>query len=281
MAYHRIYRYTSIGRPLKPDLPAHKAVLVMLPLGALLGAVYAWMDGQAASQVLRQALYFFLIVYGAWALSRELDPDDPTVAFISLVAGVLAALAVDSPGILIVFATLGLVRMVNRSSGRVARLSDSAILLILALLVIYATESPLYGVVAGMAFFLDGVLKEPLRRQWVFGMICIGGTVVYMVDHDTGFSQVTVPDSLFGWLAVLFLLIFALNTLLLKSVQSKGDSNGKVLDAGRVRGGMAIGLLAALQGVSRLDQVVIIVAVIAGICFGMAFKKRFQAPATG
>ena len=57
----------------------------MLPLGALLGAVYAWMDGQAASQVLRQALHFFLIVYGAWALSRELDPDDPTVAFVGIV----------------------------------------------------------------------------------------------------------------------------------------------------------------------------------------------------
>ena len=281
MAYHKIYRYTSIGRPLEPGLPAHKALLVLMPLGALLGAVYAWMDGQAALQVLRQALYFLLIVYSSWALARELDPDNPMVAYISLVAGMLAALAVDSPGILIVFTTLGLVRMVNRSSGLAARQSDSIILLIFVLLVIYDTGSPFYGVVAGAAFFLDGILREPLRRQWVFGMVCMGGTVVYMVDHDTGFSQVTAPDSLFGWLAVLFLLIFVLNTLLLKSVQSKGDSNGKALDAARVRGGMAIGFLAALQGISRPDQVVIIIAVIAGICFGMAFRKGFQAPATG
>jgi len=281
VAYHKIYRYTSIGRPLEPGLSAHKTLLVLMPLGALLGAVYAWMDGQAALQVLRQALYFLLIVYSSWALARELDPDNPMVAYISLVAGMLAALAVDSPGILIVFTTLGLVRMVNRSSGLAARQSDSIILLIFVLLVIYATDSPFYGVVAGAAFILDGILKEPLRRQWVFGMVCMGGTVVYMVDHDTGFSQVTAPDSLFGWLAVLFLLIFVLNTLLLKSVQSKGDSNGKALDAARVRGGMAIGFFAALQGISRPDQVVIIVAVIAGICFGMAFRKGFQAPATG
>jgi hypothetical protein len=239
------------------------------------------MDGQTTLQVFRQALYFLLIVYVSWALARELDSDHPTVAFISVVASVLAALAVDSPGLLIVFATLGLVRMVNRSSGLVARKSDSIILLIFALAVIYATDSPFYGVVAGMAFLLDGVLKEPLRRQWIFGLVCIGGTVVYMVDHDTGFSQVNTPDSLFGWLAVLFLLIFALNALLLQSVQSKGDSGGKALDAGRVRGGMAIGFFAALQGISRPDEVVIIVAVIAGICLGMAFRKGFQAPAPG
>lgn len=281
MSYHRIYRYTSIGRPLVPGLPAHKALLVLMPLGALVGAVYAWMDGQAVMQILRQALFYLLIVYGSWALARELDIDDPTVAFISLVVCVLAALAVDSPGVLIVFTTLGLVRIVNRSSGLVARKSDSTILLIFVLLLIYATDSPFYGIVAGMAFFLDGVLKEPLRRQWVFGMVCIGGTVVYMVDHDTGFSQVAAPDSLFGWLAILFLLIFALNAMLLKSVQSRGDSNGKLLDAARVRGGMAVGLFAALQGISRPDQVVIIVAVIAGICFGMAFRKGFKVPAPG
>ncbi len=132
-----------------------------------------------------------------------------------------------------------------------------------------------------MAFILDGSLSEPLRRQWVFALVCFGGTVVYMVDHDIGLTHMSAPDSLFEWFAVLFLLIFGLNTLLLKKVYAKGDVNGRKLDLNRVRGGMAVGLFAALQGIDRPDGIVIIVATIAGICIGMAFRKGFKAPAAG
>ena len=50
------------------------------------------------------------------------------------------------------------------------------------------------------------------------------------------------------------------------------------LDPGRVRGAMMIGLLAAVQGIYRSQEVVILVAVISGICFGMAFRKGFKTP---
>ena len=254
---------------------------MVLPVGAVLGAVVAWMNGRPVIEILQQALFFLLIVYLSWALARELDPDDRVAAFISLAASLLAAIAVDAPGLLIVFTTLGLVRVVNRSSGIAARKSDSVILLLLVLAVMYTTESPFFGVVAALAFILDGTLKDPLRHHWVFGLISLAATIVYMVDHDIGLGGLTAPDTLFEWLAMLFLLIFALNTLLLKVVHSKGDANGKTLDLGRVRGGMAVGLFAAVQGVSRPDGVVIIVAVIAGICIGMAFRKGFKAPVAG
>jgi hypothetical protein len=281
LAYHRIYKYTSIGRPLEPGFTSNKAVLILMPFGMALGAVTAWMDGQAGMQLLQQALMFLLIVFGSWALARELDPDDHVAAFISMAAAIFAALLVDAPGILIVFTTLGLIRVVNRSTGLAARKADSILVMVLALLVIYATESPFFGVVAALAFILDGSLKEPLRHQWIFGLVCLGGTVVYMVDHDIGMGQLSPPNTLFEWLTLLFLLIFALNTLLLKKVYSKGDMNGKTLDLGRVRGGMAVGLFAALQGIVRPDGVVIIVASIAGICIGMAFRKGFKAPVAG
>jgi hypothetical protein len=281
LAYHRVYKYTSIGRPLEPAYPSNKAVLILIPLGAVIGAVAAWVDGQSGVQLLQQALLFLLIVFGSWALARELDPDDHAAAFISMAAALFAALIVDAPGILIVFTTLGLVRIVNRSTGLVARMGDSVIVMLLALLVIYSTKSPFFGIVAALAFILDGSLKEPLRHQWVFGLVCLGGTIVYMVDNDIGVGHLSAPDSLFEWLALLFLLIFALNTILLRKVHSKGDSSGKRLDLSRVRGGMAVGLFAALQGIVRPDDVVIIVATIAGICIGMAFRKGFKAPVTG
>jgi hypothetical protein len=50
------------------------------------------------------------------------------------------------------------------------------------------------------------------------------------------------------------------------------------LDLNRVRAGMAVGLFAAVQGIYHPQEVALIVAVIAGICFGMAFRKGFKTP---
>ncbi len=281
MSYHRIYKYTSIGRPLETKNPTNKAVLLLMPLAALLGAVTAWMGGSAGGQVLQAAISFTLIAFGSWALARELFPDDNPAAFISMALAVLAALSFESPGILIVFATLGLVRIVNRSTGMTAKMTDSVIVMLLAFWVIYSTQSPFFGAVAALAFLFDGSLKEPLRQQWVFALICFGGMIVYMVDHDVGLAYFLAPDSLLEWLSLAVLLVLALNMFLLKKVRSGADLNGRPLDIGRVKGGMAIGLFAAFQGLAALQGVILLVATIAGIAIGMAFRKAFRAPASG
>ena len=193
----------------------------------------------------------------------------------------MVALTVDAPGLLVVFVTLGLARIVNRTTGLAARKSDSAVLALLSILVIYTSASPFYGLVAGLAFILDGSLKEPLRHQWLFGLVCVGATIVYMVDHDVGLAQLSPPDSLFGWLGLLALLVFGLNTLLTRKVHARADVNRRRLDVNRVRGGMAVGLFAGVQGITRPESVAVIIAVIAGICVGMAIRKGFRAPASG
>jgi hypothetical protein len=254
-------------------------VLLLLPAAALLGAAAAWLAGSGSLQALQQAVIYALVLFGSWALARELNPDDNPAAFLSLACGMLVVLLVASPGVLIVFVTLGLVRIVNRSTGLAARKTDSIVLTLLSIIVIYATESPLFGAVAALAFVLDGSLQEPLRRQWLFGLVCLGATIVYMVDHDIGPGMLRAPDTLVEWLSLLFLLIFALNILLTRTVNSRGDINGRPLELKRVRGGMAVGLFAGLQGIQTIAGVAVIIAVIAGICIGMAFRKGFRAPA--
>ena len=278
MASYRLYQYTSIGRPLDPAYPTNKAVLALMPAAAVLGAVLAWSAGAGLLEVLQQALVFALILFGSWALARELDPDDNPVAFISMACAMVVALTVSSPGLLIVFVTLGLVRIVNRTTGLAARRLDSLVLMVLSIALIYLTESPMFGLVAALAFILDGSLKDPLRQQWIYGLVCLGGTIVYMVDHDISLGQLQAPDALLEWLTVLFLLIFALDMALTRSVRSTGDVGGRPLDVNRVRGGMAVGLCAALQGIQSPAGVAVIVAVIAGICIGMAFRKGFRPP---
>ena len=281
MSYHRIYKYTSIGRPLEPAYWTNKAVLILMPLAALLGAVMAWLGDGQGMQILQSAIAYLLIAFGSWALARELFPDDNPAAFVSMALAILAALSFDSPGILIVFATLGLVRIVNRSTGMAARKTDSIIVTLLVFWVIYATGSPFFGVVAALAFVFDGSLKNPLRHQWVFALICFGGMIVYMVDHDVGLAYFSAPDSLIEWLSLIALLILALDLFLLKKIRSVADLNEQPLDLTRVKGGMAVGLFAAFQGLGALENVILLVATVAGIAFGMAFRKAFQVPASG
>ena len=280
MANHRIYQYTSLGRPLEPSVPAARVVIYLLPVAVLLGGIVGWFRSADFGSALQFAAVLALVLYTAWALAREMDPDDSPAAFISMAFGVLAALLVHAPGLLIVVVTLGLVRMVNRSSGLEPKRTDSVLLMVLSIWVIYASELHLFGVIAALAFFMDGSLRNPNRSQWVFGFVCLGATLVYMIDHDIGFPFMHWPRTLFEWVSLLFIFIFALDTLLLKRVRSKGDVDGIRLDVARVRGGMTVGFLAALQGISanRPEEVSVIVATLAGLCVGFAFRKAFKVP---
>ena len=96
MANHRIYRYTSLARPPNPAGRAGKVVLYLLPVAALLGAVMGWLRMASFGGVALYAAVFTLVLYGAWALARELDPDDSPVSFISMALGLLAALLARS-----------------------------------------------------------------------------------------------------------------------------------------------------------------------------------------
>lgn len=279
MVNYRIYQYTSIARPPDPAETAMRVIGYLLPVVAVLGGVLAWQGGQDLPGVLRAALLFPLALYGCWALARELDPDDTPAAFLGAGLAMLAMAVAAAPGVLIVYVTLGLVRMVNRSSGLSARRSDSILLTVFAIWLMYAMASPFYGLVAALAFLLDGSLRDPLRRQWLFALVCVGAFIVYAVDHEFGLSQLGVPDSLFEWMGLLFVVIFALDTALLRRVRARGDVNNRPLDVNRVRGGMTVGFLAALQSLTEPDHVVLIVAVLAGLCVGIALRKGFRAPA--
>ena len=70
MANHRMYQYTSLGRPLEPSLPAGKAVLYLLSAAAVLGMVMGWVRQGNFTGVLYTAALFPLVIYGTWALSR-------------------------------------------------------------------------------------------------------------------------------------------------------------------------------------------------------------------
>jgi hypothetical protein len=274
----RLYKYTAIGRPLDPSWPSNNAVLILLPLAALTGLGWSLIAGEGIWPALHRAVIFALAVFGCWALARELLPDDHVAAFVSLALGFLAAIAFLTPGLLVLFTTIGLVRVLNRSSGLRARISDSIMVTLLVIWTVYATQSPWFGAVAALAFFLDGVLRKPCKRQWLFALICFGSMVVYIVDYDVTWWPLFVPDTLLKWLAVLAALLFFLHLVLLKKVDSRDDVKQEQLDLARVKAGMVIGVLATLQGLESMPQVILPLASIGGLCIGITFRRAFRSP---
>ncbi len=176
------------------------------------------------------------------------------------------------------FTTLGLIRQVNRTTGLEARLSDSVLLLALTLWVVYGTGNPLFALAAGLSFALDGSLIRPLRRQWLFALLSFGATVVYMVDHDVGREVYSVPNSLPQWLAALAAVVLGLYIFRTRRLTSVSDVSRRPLDPGRVQGGMAVAVLAVVQGLPEVGEVSLLAAAMAGVCLAGAFRRSFRNP---
>lgn len=264
-----------------PAWATNKAVLILLPVLFALGLAWSLYTGNAWQTAAEQGLVMAMAAFGSWALGRELMPDDNAAAFISMAVAVLACLSFGSPGLLMLFTTLFLVRIVNRSSGLVAMTRDSVLVTVLVIWTVYATKMPWMGAVAALAFVFDATLQNPQRRQLGFAILCLGTMIVYIVDHDVAWKFLERPDSLLQWLAVAAVLLFGLSLTTLKKVHSCGDVNGKRLDTRRVKAGMAVALLACLQGLGQISEVVLLVAAIGGLCMAIAFQRSFRGTAKG
>ena len=274
----RFRRFSSILRVPDPSQPAERAVLIALPVAALAGVAWSLAaDSPAIGVALQRGGVMLLGTYGAWALARELLPDDRAAALVSFALAFFTCLALARPSLLTLFATLGLVRIVNRSSGLAARMPDSVAVAALVVWAVYATASPWFAAVGALGFLLDATLRRPLQRELLFMLVCGVAMVAYIVDHDVAWLEPVPPARLMEWLAVIALVLFSLHLLLLRQVDANGDAGGERLDVERVRGGMAIAILAALQGLDRLPDVALLVASIGGLCFGIAFRRAFRA----
>jgi len=250
MTHERLYRVTSIGRPLDPSYRTNLAVLMLMPAAATIAAVVAAVRGDGLGAIAAQALVGPVTAFGAWALARELAPDDNPAAFISMALAFAASLTADSPSLLLLFATLGMVRIVNRTVGPPARLTDSVAVLGLVLATAWITQSPVLPVVGAVAFALDASLEHGVRRQLALAVLALAGAAVAVRVLDPAAANHAIPVGLgasVGAVSVGFGIAIART----RRVRSLADVTGQPLSVNRVRAGMFIGLLVAAQAVLR------------------------------
>lgn len=245
---------TSIGRPLDRNVATNRAVLQLMPIAGIVAAMVALVRGSSLPQIVWWGIAGVLLVLGTWALTRELAPDDNAVAFVSAALGFLTLPLVMPLSLLVLFATMLLIRIVNRTAGLPARVTDSGAMTLVAFAVMYLTGNPGFGLVAAMAFVLDAVLSRPLRRQWIFAAVCLLGALVFFRLSKV---DALMPSPVHAGVILLLgavSLAYVVTLLRTRNVESRGDVTGVRLAASRVRAGMFVALLVAWQAMLFEEQ---------------------------
>jgi hypothetical protein len=264
-----LYRLTSIARPLEPIYPTNKAVLLLMPAAGILAATIAVLRGGSTLDIFSVGLSAVGAVFGAWALGRELAPDYNAAAFIGMALAFVVALVVPSPSLLLVFLTLFLVRIVNRTVGLPAQVSDSVAVTLLVAWAVYSLENPLLGLVAGAAFGLDALLANPQRRQLGFAAVCLVVSTGWIGQHGVVITHTTTLTVLTKWLVAIVSVGFFVAVFRTSAPRSASDATGELLTRQRVQAGMLIGWLVAVLSLgSGVYTAGFVWAAIAGVPLG-------------
>lgn len=240
------YRFTSLARPIDPAYLTNRALLIVLPLVGLLSAGLASVQDIGVGP-LSAALSGVLSAFAAWALTRELAPDFSGAAFVALAFAWIINVALGSRLVLLLFVAMLLIRMVNRSTGLPWRPLDTLGVLGFCGWAAISTQQPLILLIASLAFLLDAVLGEPLRRHYLAAAACLPVFIWMLLgDADLIAGDLTVGDwSLLGAFTLGIVLIVKKHP----EPVSYCDIAPERLDRVRVNAGLIVGWLLAVQAV--------------------------------
>ena len=236
---------SGIGRPLDPNYPTNRAIVAVAVLVGLVGgAVQLFITGSGLLDSFVWSVEAAGGVFLAWALSRELDPDNEMSAFVSAGLWILSLAVINAPRLLALLWFLWSLRIVNRTSGLAAKPLDSVLFLTLGSWLAFQT-SGIYIVMTAVVFVLDGLLEPANRRQYIFaGLSALPGLALFLA-LDALFAAFQFSRGVIVPLVVIAIL-FASVIASYRRVEVRGDYTGEPLDPTRVRAAQLIALITAL-----------------------------------
>lgn len=243
------YQFSSLGRTLDPRYPTNRWIIIIGFLVGAGGLVYRLVLGEPLLEAVWWAFQAAAMVGLAWVLGRELDPDHEYAAFVGVPLALVGVWLLGPGSILAGVWLVQILRMVNRTAGLAAKLTDSLVVLAFCLWTVYQ-GGWVYGAVTALAFALDALLPQGNRRQLLFAALALVGTLVLVAVTDaggTGGSSLLTGTSLPAWsvavgAAVLFLPVIASA----RRVCSVGDASGEPLQPRRVQAAQVLTLLGGL-----------------------------------
>ncbi len=227
---------TTIARPIDPSYPTNRAIIILMLLISTGAAAYSSLYlGVALFDALLQGFVAGIAIFFAWAISRELDPDSEYAAFLPALICIPLLIIVPEPGLLTSLFLLLLLRIVNRTTGQLAGILDSAALLLLTGWLVLGGFW-VAGPAAVAAFILDGHLKDPNPRQLWFATLLIIGMFAYLSLFGSTLTALSLPAA--SWLLIPMLIapLLFISVIIRKGrILSGGDQSGEPLDRGRVQ----------------------------------------------
>jgi len=226
----------TLGRTLDPGLPAHRALLALMAGAFLIALVAFWGLGQSGAASALDALRLSAVVFFAWALGRETDPDHNASAFVAVPIAMAGLLLLRSPDFLLLLWVLLLCRLTNRSVGRMSAWGDDVALGLLAAALVWRG----YGAVGWMfaaTLALDGILR-PRRKVHLAGAVLVASAMVPLWVLRRPALPPTDPATILGngwvWAVIAVAILSFPGAFRSIRVVSVGDSDNQPLSGVRV-----------------------------------------------
>ena len=279
-----IYRLSSIARPLEPQYPSNLAVLILLPLIALgTGAAAYFLRDAGLAGAASAGRGGLLVAFLAWALGREVDPDRNEAAFIAMALSVAAIALGWTPALWVLALALMATRIVVRTVGQAAKLTDLALVTGLAGMAVFADGYWAMGILAGFAMAVDLLYDRKRTLNLVFAAFATGLSMFAVVQRGGDWGALTLQplgavDPAWSVAALILTALSAVFILTCPPVTSLCDAHGAPLERRRVRGGAMIVVLfataAMFEGQAGLLATLALWAVLAGLVAGRVVPKR-------
>ncbi|HEY5652676.1 MAG TPA: hypothetical protein VIW46_14620 [Acidimicrobiia bacterium] len=220
-----MHRYSSLMRIFDPRIRTHRTIAL---IGIASGALALALGGE-----LVDGFWAGIAAGLAWAIARELHPDNNLAGMAAgAIGGVFEAL-VGGVGLGVCWLLIVFVRIIVRTTGAAPKTPDLVVNLIVVLVVSTTLPGFLAGLGVAVALFLSPILPNPApktHRTWA---------VAYVAAALTGLvlSPALASPASSGATWLLFSLSMIASVGLFSSTRPKsvGDIDGVPLDGARLR----------------------------------------------
>lgn len=239
---HALARVTAIGRAIDLEYRSNRYVVFASVVAGVVAGLVALLGGDDIGKAASIGVVAGLAAFAAWAVAREVDPDNTATAGMAAPLA-LIALLIGEPYLAAVFAVLLGARIAARPTGLPPKPVDGVLVVGLAG---YVATTP-YGLVAvgglataaGLDAGLDGAAGW---RRWLpAGVLAAGALAAAIAGEWPGW---TTP----GLGAIVLVVVAGAGMAAMRrgTPTSTCDHTGEPLDPGRLRAARMIAILVAL-----------------------------------
>ncbi len=167
-----IKHFTALGRPIVFDSITNRLIAYITLAVLAVAFIYQVRTAVPTLEALASSAGLAFAVFLTWAIGREIDPAYDWSAFIALPATVAGLFILGPAGVLPLFFILLFSRIVNGTTGVQAKIGDSLLLIILAVL-LFTNETISAPLILAAVFFFDALCEPPNRKQYAFAVVAL------------------------------------------------------------------------------------------------------------